>query len=340
MQRVYKCLPYPEFTNGNFKLVPIRDEDKYSIMQWRNEQIDILRQQDTLTKEKQDAYFKNVVDQLFVQEKPSQLLFSFLENGVLVGYGGLVHINWEHRNAEISFLTATARNQSQFESDWKNYLTILKQLTSLHLNFIKIYTYAYDIRPHLYPVLIESNFVEEARLKSHAVINQKNYDVLIHSCFLNSLTFRMARKEDVLLYFNWTNDEDVRRNSFNENAVEYESHCQWFYSKLASPGCRMYLFSDLEGKPVGQVRVEAQKSETVIGISVDKFFRGKSFSAKMLIQATGHYLSELPESEIVAYIKYENKPSYRSFVTAGFSEKDEVLVNGIKSYRLIKRKKI
>ena len=124
MNRTYRCLSQSEFKDGNYKLVAIRDEDKYAIMQWRNEQIDILRQKELLTKEKQEWYFKNIVDKLFEQIYPDQLLFSFLENDVLIGYGGLVHIDWLSKNGEISFITSTERNtsHSQFKEDWGNYL--------------------------------------------------------------------------------------------------------------------------------------------------------------------------------------------------------------------------
>ena len=104
MSRNYKCLSQNIFSHEKYALVPIRDEDKYTIMQWRNEQIDILRQKQPLTKERQEQYFAITVANLFTQEKPEQLLFSFLENGVLIGYGGLVHIDWESKNAEIYFL--------------------------------------------------------------------------------------------------------------------------------------------------------------------------------------------------------------------------------------------
>ncbi len=181
----YKCLTENTFKSGAYSLVPLRDEDKYVIMQWRNEQIDILRQKQLLATEQQEIYFATVVNELFNQEKPQQLLFSFLKDNILIGYGGLVHIDWESKNAEISFLLETKRNtdKNQFIDDFNIYLSILKDIANTQLNFTKIYTYAYDIRPYLYDALNISGFVEEARLKNHIVVNQKNYDVLIHSFF-------------------------------------------------------------------------------------------------------------------------------------------------------------
>ena len=106
--RVYKCLHTNRFQFDDFHIEPIRHEDRLDIMTIRNEQLYHLRQAKPLTIEDQDKYFNSVVNALFEQEKPSQLLFSFFENDVFIGYGGLVHINWIDKNAEISFVMKTA----------------------------------------------------------------------------------------------------------------------------------------------------------------------------------------------------------------------------------------
>ena len=340
MQRIYKCLSQKEFVYDNYKLVPLRDEDKYAIMRWRNEQIDILRQKEPLTKEMQEAYFSTVVDKLFLEDRPSQLLFSFLENNILTGYGGLVHIDWERRTAEISFLTATDRNKDaqQFSNDWSVYLKILKKISDICLGFSKIFTYSYDIRPQLYKVLNENNFVEEQRIKDHVIIKNKSYDVLINSYSFYDLSFRMADKEDAMLYFKWANDSEVRANSYKNGLIEYEDHCKWFFAKLASGNCFFYLFLNKHNEPVGQVRIDKGAKETIIGISVDELFRGKSLSGKMLRIATDEYLRKYSGEKVTAYIKCENISSFKSFITTGFTEQGVVEISGAKSYQLIKQK--
>ncbi len=338
MSRTYLCLAQNTFRNGNYSLVPIRDEDKYAIMQWRNEQIDILRQKQPLTKEGQEGYFTTTIANLFTQEKPGQMLFSFLENDILVGYGGLVHIDWESKNAEVSFITETKRNtdKEQFINDWRNYLQILKPLAKKHLGFDKLYTYAYDIRPNLYPALLNSGFIEEACLKNHVFINGQNHDVLIHSCFLNQLVFRMADENDVMQYFEWANDEDVRKNSFSNEAISLENHKKWFKQKLNTDSCFLYLFL-LNGESAGQVRIDKSNGETVIGISVDKNYRGRSLGTEMLKQATTNFLTKHKKEQIVAYIKLENKVSLSSFRKAGFENEEIVTEQNHKSYKLYKK---
>ncbi|MDR6786135.1 GNAT family N-acetyltransferase [Pedobacter africanus] len=170
---------------GNFRIAPILDKDKFSIMNWRNQQIDILRQATILTEADQSSYFKNVVEKLFEVDYPSQLLFGFYENDILVGYGGLVHINWEDQHAEISFLTESKRSKTQevFINDWSVYLGMIEKIAFHQLDMMKIFTYSYDVRPHLNKVLHVSGYTLEARLKKHVNINGEWQDVLIHSKF-------------------------------------------------------------------------------------------------------------------------------------------------------------
>jgi RimJ/RimL family protein N-acetyltransferase len=154
-------------------------------MQIRNEQIYHLRQSQPLTIEQQELYFSTVVSKLFEQEQPNQLLFSLLEDGKFIGYGGLVHINWIDRYAEISFVMKTELEKNRFEEIWIRYLELIKSVAFEELKFHKLFTYAFDIRPHLYPALEKAGLKEEARLKNHVFFDNNWKDVIIHSIFQN-----------------------------------------------------------------------------------------------------------------------------------------------------------
>ena len=113
--RIYKVLGKKEFKVGEISIIPLRYEDRFMIMKWRNEQIYHLRQAKPLTEVGQENYFNTVVNNLFHQEQPSQLLFSYMKNNVCIGYGGLVHINWVDKNAEISFIMNTELEKNYFK---------------------------------------------------------------------------------------------------------------------------------------------------------------------------------------------------------------------------------
>jgi len=177
----YKALNKQEFSSGDYSIVPIRLEDRFAIMKWRNEQMYHLRQNKPLTEEDQEKYFQSVVANLFKQEKPDQLLFSFLKEGKLIGYGGLVHINWLDKNAELSFIMETTQEEGKFEINWSVFLKLIEDVAFKELLFHKIYVYAFDIRPHLYMVLEKNNFFKDAVLTDHCFFNGKFIDVVIHS---------------------------------------------------------------------------------------------------------------------------------------------------------------
>lgn len=161
-------------------------EDRYAIMRWRNEQIYHLRQRKPLTKEEQDHYFNTTIASIFTEEEPAQILFSFLEKNNCIGYGGLVHINWEDKHAEVSFIMNTELEKASFEHHWRTFVELLEEVAFKQLGFHKIFTYAFDLRPHLYDALKKSGFQEEARLKEHCCFQKKFVDVLIHSKFKHS----------------------------------------------------------------------------------------------------------------------------------------------------------
>lgn len=181
--RKYKCLKNEDYKDGVFKLVPLRDLDKFDILKMRNEQIYHLRQAEPLTIKKQEDYFANIVNKLFNEERPSQILFSLLENDELVGYGGLVHINWIDKNAEISFIMKTELEKEKFSYYWTNYIQLLEHVAFMDLRLHKIYTYAFDLRPHLYAILEKMGFNLDACLKEHCLFQGKFINVVIHSKF-------------------------------------------------------------------------------------------------------------------------------------------------------------
>lgn len=334
----YKVLHKQRFFEGNFSLVPIRFEDRLSIMKWRNEQLYHLRQQKPLTIEDQDAYFANVVLKLFDQEKPNQILFSFLENELCIGYGGLVHINWTDQNAEISFIMDTVLEQNRFQELWTAYLQLLEQVAFDDLNLHKIYTYAFDLRPHLYTVLEHNNFVEDARLKEHCFFDGKFLDVVYHSKINRSILFRKANESDNLLYFEWANDASVRDNSYKSEPISIENHKNWFANKLKDANCFMTVFENHIGNPIGQVRIQRLDSESaLIGISNDAAHRGKGYASKMIQMASEVFLNDNPQSCISAYIKLENPASQKAFEKAGY-ELDKVLeYESIPSFHYIRK---
>lgn len=180
----YKCLIENEFSIGNHKIAPLGFDDRNDVMQWRNDQIIFLRHSELLTEEHQYKYFDEILRLHFEEDTPHQLLFSFFENDKLIGYGGLVHIDWESKNAEISFILKTDLNdEDQYFEKFSIYLQLISALAK-EIPMHKIYTYGYDLGEYRFKPLISESFILEATLKQHKKINNEFHNVLIYSKIL------------------------------------------------------------------------------------------------------------------------------------------------------------
>ena len=142
-----------------------------------------LRQHKSLTEKDQEHYFNTIVIKLFDQEQPNQILFSYMKDDICIGYGGLVHINWVDKNAEISFIMDTALEKENFSKHWGQFLGLIEKVAFKELKLYKIFTFAFDLRPHLYEPIENVGFVKEATLKKHCLFNGEFKDVIIHAKF-------------------------------------------------------------------------------------------------------------------------------------------------------------
>jgi hypothetical protein len=169
----YRFFPKLTVTSADnrYQLRPIHWNDRHAIRQWRNEQIEVLRQQNPLSVNDQDNYFSNIVLPQLAQDQPDQILFAFLENSQLVGYGGFVHIVWADRSAEVSFLTETYRSVGQdLFHDWLEYLNLLTQVgRQIELN--QLTTETYVSRGPLIAFLENFGFSREIDVGDHHVLD-------------------------------------------------------------------------------------------------------------------------------------------------------------------------
>ncbi|MGQ0829624.1 MAG: GNAT family N-acetyltransferase [Bacteroidota bacterium] len=178
----FKVLNKNIFSFNNYEILPFRDEDKLKIKEWRNLQMDVLRQKKLLTDSDQINYFNNYVLPTFEQEAPKIMLFSFLEDKTCIGYGGLTNIDWESKHIEMSFLIDPQRLQpGTYKKDFSAFITLIKMVVFEELKFNRIFTETYDIRPLHISILEKNGFKLEGRMVEHILINGKFTDLLIHS---------------------------------------------------------------------------------------------------------------------------------------------------------------
>jgi len=132
------------------------------------------------------------------------------------------------------------------------------------------------------------------------------------------LLYRKASAADEQLYFEWVNDANVRKRSFSQEVVSKEQHHKWFQEMLKRKDALLLVFTIENNVPVGQVRINEKGGENLLSISIDVNYRGKGFGTHMIKLATTEYCSYFSNNVVVAYVKKDNKPSFKLFANSSF----------------------
>jgi RimJ/RimL family protein N-acetyltransferase len=182
--RSYQCLNDERVGNGPYSIIPVQDDHIESIRMWRNAQMDVLRQSSVISSLQQQSYFETKVWTEMNTLQPSNILMAYRLNNKLIGYGGLVHISWEHLRAEVSFLAEPnrAKNAAIYASDQINFLLLMKMLAFNQLGFQRLFTETYANRLQHIDNLEAAGFIREGVMYEHVRINDRPVDSVIHGC--------------------------------------------------------------------------------------------------------------------------------------------------------------
>jgi RimJ/RimL family protein N-acetyltransferase len=137
------------------------------------------------------------------------------------------------------------------------------------------------------------------------------------------ISLRRTTADDMMLYFAWANDPEVRANSFTQDIITLEAHERWFASKLADENTVMYVF-ECDGVPAGQIRFALANGAAEIGFSIAKEFRGKGLGTEILRRSCEMLWNERGTNLIIrGAVKTANTASSRAFERAGFTTMDD-----------------
>ncbi|MFW2501332.1 GNAT family N-acetyltransferase [Clostridium diolis] len=135
------------------------------------------------------------------------------------------------------------------------------------------------------------------------------------------ITLERISKEDCDLLFNWANDTEVRKNSFNSDKILYENHIKWFNNKINSDKCSIFILKE-NRISVGQVRIDIENSTVIISYSIDKNYRGKGLSVILLSLLEEKIRNNnINIKKMVGLVKFDNVASQKAFEALKFDKK-------------------
>ncbi len=128
----------------------------------------------------------------------------------------------------------------------------------------------------------------------------------------------------MLQLFQWANDPEVRKHSFNPAPIPLEMHQRWFSSKLNNPDCLIYL-ATVNTAPAGMIRYDIKEDQAIISYLLDKNFRGKGLGSLILTAGTVQLLKHRPDiCRVIGHVQVTNIASSISFRKAGFTETKDI----------------
>lgn len=136
----------------------------------------------------------------------------------------------------------------------------------------------------------------------------------------HSVSLRSVTLEDMDLLFEWVNDNLTRKSAFHSEPILYEEHKDWFVHMLNNQDILAFIF-EVDGKPVGQTRVEIGGTIAEIDYSICTDEREKDYAKEMLTLLAELLSKERPDiQKIRAKVKPENDASRHVFSALHYTE--------------------
>jgi RimJ/RimL family protein N-acetyltransferase len=136
-----------------------------------------------------------------------------------------------------------------------------------------------------------------------------------------AVRLRPATASDADLLLGWANDQATRAASFHPDPIDRAGHVRWLADRLASPTTGFWIGEADDGRPIGQVRIEAgDRAVGELSISVAPNARGMGFGRALLFAAVDEAPRTLRVERLSARVRTDNPASLALFTGVGFVE--------------------
>lgn len=167
-------------TNRNFRR--ITRNDLPHLLEWRNAQQSVLRQQKPLFLEDQEWWWTNSVEPSYVCAEPQIVLLALDRGRGISSYGGLTNIDCLSLRAEVSFLAETglARDAARYVTELHESLRMYSYLAFDLLGLRRLFTETWAFRVQHIQHLEDFGFRPEGRMRQHVIKDGRPVDAVIH----------------------------------------------------------------------------------------------------------------------------------------------------------------
>lgn len=173
-----------------------------------------------------------------------------------------------------------------------------------------------------------TKLIADSELRNTLISNMKNVmDMSGADRIIQEISFAMdsevrlrnAFRSDADIIWRLANDPLARKNSVNQEQIEWDTHVSWYEKALNDKNTCIYL-AMVSSDVVGYVRFNKQGKSAIISISLGENFRGKGYGIKVLTSGIKKFVLTSGVTELVANIRKNNEASNKLFLKAGFKQ--------------------
>ena len=167
-----------------------------------------------------------------------------------------------------------------------------------------------------------NNQLQEQSLKCKELVNVKGVEIVTKLLTIGPdpemLSVRRAKVTDATRYWYWVNGSVVRKDTFNENNIEWQDHQERFNDELNDP-CAVLLIIEFDLGFIGHVRFERTGSHYTADYSLVNQFQGLGLEKRVLSKAID-YLRRANAFTLIDEGIEKNTATNKVFQNLGFYE--------------------
>lgn len=139
---------------------------------------------------------------------------------------------------------------------------------------------------------------------------------------LKGIQLRKAQREDVKYLFEWRNNIETRKNSFQQDIISWDSHVAWFDRVIDSSESSIYVLT-ISDIPVGQVRLNYLPDFAEISYTIGPEYRGRGYGSMLLKLAENQVVEDRGNIKLKAEVLKHNIASRKVFLSLGYDEEEK-----------------
>jgi UDP-2,4-diacetamido-2,4,6-trideoxy-beta-L-altropyranose hydrolase len=135
----------------------------------------------------------------------------------------------------------------------------------------------------------------------------------------DAVTIRNADKNDLNKTFEWASNAEIRKFSFNRNAINFDEHKKWFDNKMRDENCFYYL-GTFNNELFGSIRFDVVGDEAKISYLVDPRYQNKGLGTILLKKSLNLFVKQnLDVLSVWGEVFNKNIASMKAFQKLGYS---------------------